>query len=91
LKTIYKDVNFSGDALVAQLQKFRDHDIHVLASFIFGLPTDTPSTFRTTAELAHAAQVSFAQFVLLTPFRGRSISRSGKTAKKPSRRSTACP
>ena len=70
LKTIYKDFNFSGDALVKQLQKFRDHDIHVLASFIFGLPTDTPSTFRTTAELAHAAQVSFAQFVLLTPFPG---------------------
>jgi radical SAM superfamily enzyme YgiQ (UPF0313 family) len=70
LKSIYKDFNFAGDALVAQLQKFRDHDIHVLASFIFGLPTDTPSTFVATAELAHAARVSFAQFVLLTPFPG---------------------
>jgi radical SAM superfamily enzyme YgiQ (UPF0313 family) len=70
LKSIYKDFNFAGDALVAQLQKFRDHDIHVLASFIFGLPTDTPSTFAATAELAHAARVSFAQFVLLTPFPG---------------------
>jgi radical SAM superfamily enzyme YgiQ (UPF0313 family) len=70
LKSIYKDFNFAGDALVAQLQKFRDHDIHVLASFIFGLPTDTPATFEATAELAHAARVSFAQFVLLTPFPG---------------------
>ena len=70
LKSIYKDFNLAGDALVAQLQKFRDHDIHVLASFIFGLPTDTPSTFSATAELAHAARVSFAQFVLLTPFPG---------------------
>ena len=39
-------------------------------SFIFGLPTDTPTTFSATAELAHAARVSFAQFVLLTPFPG---------------------
>jgi radical SAM superfamily enzyme YgiQ (UPF0313 family) len=70
LKSIYKDFNFAGDALIAQLQKFRDHDIHVLASFIFGLPTDTPATFSATAELAQAAQVSFAQFVLLTPFPG---------------------
>ena len=70
LKSIYKDFNLAGDALVAQLQKFRDHDIHVLASFIFGLPTDTPSTFSDTAQLAHAARVSFAQFVLLTPFPG---------------------
>ena len=64
LKSIYKDFNFAGDALVAQLQKFRDHDIHVLASFIFGLPTDTPATFSATAELAQAARVSMAQFVL---------------------------
>ena len=70
LKSIYKDFNLAGDELVAQLQKFRDHDIHVLASFIFGLPTDTPTTFSATAELAHAARVSFAQFVLLTPFPG---------------------
>ena len=70
LKSIYKDFNLAGDDLVAQLQKFRDHDIHVLASFIFGLPTDTPTTFSATAELAHAARVSFAQFVLLTPFPG---------------------
>ena len=70
LKSIYKDFNFAGDALVAQLQKFRDHDIHVLASFIFGLPTDTPATFQATADLAHASRVSFAQFVLLTPFPG---------------------
>jgi radical SAM superfamily enzyme YgiQ (UPF0313 family) len=70
LKSIYKDFNLAGDDLIAQLQKFRDHDIHVLASFIFGLPTDTPSTFSATADLAHAARVSFAQFVLLTPFPG---------------------
>ena len=57
-------------ALVAQLQKFRDHDIDVLASFIFGLPTDTPATFSATAELAQAARVWFAQFMLFTCFPG---------------------
>jgi radical SAM superfamily enzyme YgiQ (UPF0313 family) len=70
LKAIYKDFNFAGDALVAQLQKFRDHDIHVLASFIFGLPTDTAETFEATAALALSADVAFAQFVLLQPFPG---------------------
>jgi radical SAM superfamily enzyme YgiQ (UPF0313 family) len=70
LQAIYKDFNVAGDALVAQLQKFREHDVHVLASFIFGLPTDTPDTFEATAALALAARVSFAQFVLLTPFPG---------------------
>jgi len=70
LKSVYKDFNLAGDALVKQLQVFRDHGVHVLASFIFGLPTDTPDTFEATATLAQAANVSFAQFVLLTPFPG---------------------
>src|SRR5918999_2622406 len=29
LKSIYKDFNLAGDALVAQLKIFRKHDIHV--------------------------------------------------------------
>ena len=40
LKAVYKDFNLSGDNLVNQLQTFRKHGIHVLGSFIFGLPTD---------------------------------------------------
>jgi hypothetical protein len=44
--------------------------VHVLGSFIFGLPTDRPSTFDATADLAQRAGVSFAQFVMLTPFPG---------------------
>ena len=43
---------------------------HVLGSFIFGLPTDTPETFAATADLAQRAEVSFAQFVMLTPLPG---------------------
>ena len=49
---------------------FREHGVHVLASFIFGLPTDRSDTFDATATLAQAADVSFAQFVLMTPLPG---------------------
>ncbi len=70
LKSIYKDFNYSGDRLVEQLQAFRNHGVHVLGSFIFGLPTDKPSTFDATVELALKAGVTFAQFVMMTPFPG---------------------
>jgi radical SAM superfamily enzyme YgiQ (UPF0313 family) len=70
LKAVHKNFNQSGDALVARLQQFRDHDIQVLGSFIFGLPTDRAETFPATADLAQRAGVAFAQFVMLTPFPG---------------------
>jgi radical SAM superfamily enzyme YgiQ (UPF0313 family) len=70
LKAVYKDFNYSGDRLVEQLQTFRTHGVHVLGSFIFGLPTDKPNTFGATVELALKAEVTFAQFVMMTPFPG---------------------
>jgi radical SAM superfamily enzyme YgiQ (UPF0313 family) len=70
LKDIYKDFNLSGDALADRLQTFRSHGVHVLGSFIFGLPSDRPETFDATAALAQRAGVTFAQFVMLTPFPG---------------------
>ena len=70
LKAVYKDFNEAGDALVTRLQAFRTAGVHVLGSFIFGLPTDTPETFTATADLAQRANLSFAQFVMLTPFPG---------------------
>jgi len=70
LKSIYKDFNLAGDALIERLQLFRKHGVHVLGSFIFGLPTDTAETFDATVALAEAADVTFAQFVLLQPFPG---------------------
>lgn len=70
LKAVYKDWNCSGDALVSQLQTFKQHGVHVLGSFIFGLPTDKPATFDTTVEVAVRAGVTFAQFVMMTPFPG---------------------
>ncbi len=70
LKDVFKGFNSTGDALVERLQVFRAHGVHVLGSFIFGLPTDRPATFEATAELADRAGVTFAQFVMLTPFPG---------------------
>ncbi len=70
LKDIYKGFNLSGDDLVARLRMFRRHGIHVLGSFIFGLQSDTASTFDATLALAEQADLTLAQFVLLTPFPG---------------------
>src|SRR5206468_3256274 len=70
LKDVYKGFNLAGADLVARLRAFRRHDVHVLGSFIFGLPSDDPKTFETTVALAKEAELTFAQFVLLTPFPG---------------------
>jgi hypothetical protein len=70
LKDVYKNFNLSGDALVARLRAFRRHGVHVLGSFIFGLPSDSQETFDATVALAEEADLPFAQFVLLTPLPG---------------------
>ena len=70
LKAVFKNFNEAGEGLVRRLRAFRDADVHVLGSFIFGLPTDNPETFAATADLAQRAGVSFAQFVMLTPLPG---------------------
>jgi radical SAM superfamily enzyme YgiQ (UPF0313 family) len=70
LKDVYKGFNLAGEDLVARLRAFRRHGIHVLGSFIFGLPSDDRDTFASTVALAERADLTFAQFVLLTPFPG---------------------
>lgn len=70
LKTVFKDFNSSGVSLIQRLQTFRKRGIHVLGSFIFGLPSDKPDTFDLTAALAQESGLTFAQFVMLTPFPG---------------------
>ncbi|MBV9610255.1 MAG: B12-binding domain-containing radical SAM protein, partial [Acidobacteria bacterium] len=70
LKDVYKDFNLVGEHLVERLQTFRRHEVHVLGSFIFGLPSDNPATFMATAKVADRAGLAFAQFVMLTPFPG---------------------
>jgi radical SAM superfamily enzyme YgiQ (UPF0313 family) len=70
LKAIFKDFNYAGDQLVTRLKEFRKHGVHILGSFIFGLPTDKQETFDATAELAQRSDIAFAQFIMLTPFPG---------------------
>ncbi len=70
LKDVYKGFNQVGEALVERLRKFHDHGVHVLGSFIFGLPSDRAATFEATADVAERAGVTFAQFVMLTPYPG---------------------
>ena len=70
LKAVFKDFNLSGENLVNRLRVFRAHGVHILGSFIFGLPTDKPDTFEATRELAQKAHIAFAQFVMLTPLPG---------------------
>jgi radical SAM superfamily enzyme YgiQ (UPF0313 family) len=70
LKAVFKNFNDAGEGLVTKLQGFRQHGVHVLGSFIFGLPTDKPDTFQATADLAQRAGITFAQFVMLQPFPG---------------------
>jgi radical SAM superfamily enzyme YgiQ (UPF0313 family) len=70
LKDVYKNFNASGEALVERLRAFRRHGVHVLGSFIFGLPSDRPETFDVCLSVAERADLTFAQFVMLTPFPG---------------------
>jgi len=70
LKAVFKDFNCSGEALAKQLLRFEQHGVHVLGSFIFGLPTDDPATFEATADMALKAGIMFAQFLMMTPFPG---------------------
>jgi len=70
LKDVYKGFNESGEALVERLKVFRRHGVHVLGSFIFGLPSDRPETFDVCLAVAERADLTFAQFVMLTPFPG---------------------
>ncbi len=70
LKDVYKDFNLAGEQLIERLRTFRRHGVHVLGSFIFGLPSDRPATFDATAAAAISADLTFAQFVTLSPYPG---------------------
>ncbi len=70
LKDVYKDFNLAGENLTERLRTFRRHGVHVLGSFIFGLPSDRPETFAATAAAAISAECTFAQFVMLSPYPG---------------------
>lgn len=70
LKSVFKSFNSAGTDLAKRLRTFKEHGVHVLGSFIFGLPSDRQDTFAATAALAKQAGLTFAQFVMMTPFPG---------------------
>jgi radical SAM superfamily enzyme YgiQ (UPF0313 family) len=70
LKSIFKEFNSAGADLATRLAAFKQHGVHVLGSFIFGLPSDRAETFAATNALAKKAGLTFAQFVMMTPFPG---------------------
>src|SRR5665213_3858717 len=70
LKDIHKGFNAAGDQLIDRLRAFRHHGVHVLGSFIFGLPSDRQGTFEATVAVAEQSGVTVAQVVMLTPFPG---------------------
>ena len=70
LKDVHKGFNVAGEQLIERLRGFREHGVHVLGSFIFGLASDREETFDATVAVAQRAGVTFAQFVMLTPFPG---------------------
>ena len=70
LKDVYKNFNQSGQALVERLRTFRRSGVHILGSFIFGLPSDRPETFDTCLTVAEQSDLAFAQFIMLQPFPG---------------------
>jgi len=70
LKDVYKGFNSSGEDLVRRMRLFTEHGVHVLGSFIFGLPSDRPATFDATAAIAEQTGMTFAQFVPITPLPG---------------------
>ena len=66
LQGLQRERRLAGRAAAA----FQEHGVHVLGSFIFGLPSDRADTFDATLEVAEEAGITFAQFVMLTPFPG---------------------
>ena len=91
LKDVYKGLQRSPAKRWSQrLRTFREHGVHVLGSFIFGLPSDRAATFEATADIAERAGMTFAQFVMLTPVsRARSTSRRGRRSSGTMRRRLA--
>ena len=46
LKSVFKEFNSAGADLATRLSTFKEHGVHVLGSFIFGLPSDRAGYLR---------------------------------------------
>ena len=56
LKSVFKDFNSAGDDLATRLSTFKEHGVHVLGSFIFGLSSDRAGYVRGDRGLGQAGQ-----------------------------------
>ena len=70
LKDVYKDFNYSGEQLVDRLRAFRHTACTCSARSFSGCRAIARRPSISTAELAERSGVTFAQFVMLTPFPG---------------------
>jgi len=55
------------------IEKFHQHGIMIIGSFVFGFDEDDTSVFQKTLEFIEDAKIDFAQFSILTPLPGTEI------------------
>jgi radical SAM superfamily enzyme YgiQ (UPF0313 family) len=70
LKDVRKTWNKKGEEMLDVIRTIEATGISVLASIIFGLPSDTPETARNMREFAARSGATAAQFTLYSPFLG---------------------
>ncbi len=74
--------NASSDRYAAQVSVFRDHQIQVNASFVFGFDHDDSGTFERTVAWIERHRLACATFHILTPYPGtplfRRLEREGR-------------
>ena len=86
LKDVHKNFNEVGEQLVDRLRAFRHHGVHVPASSSSAAAEDRAGTFDATRAVAERANITFAQFLTLTPFPVRRTLRSGSRRWRQTRR-----
>lgn len=70
LKDVRKSWNKKGEEMLEVIRRIEGAGISVLASIIFGLPSDTPQTARTMRGFVTRSGATAAQFTLYSPFLG---------------------
>lgn len=70
LKHVRKSWNKKGEEMLEVVRSIEAAGISVLASIIFGLPSDTPQTARTMRDFVVRSGATAAQFTLYSPFLG---------------------
>ena len=70
LTDVRKTWNKKGEEMLGVIRSIEGAGISVLASIIFGLPSDTTETAKTMRDFAARSGASAAQFTLYSPFLG---------------------